>query len=203
MSGRHQSQKSVRMDGTSCTETKPPSQDLSRESRILSTLSTELMLLSHHPSRWVQRGSQLLKLGYSELALGDAYKARLLIDTALAAKCTPLRDRVRLILGLDIYLTMTGDGSCIKPDFGSFERKIKERLPGLQIDVWTLLIAGLKAANAYVDQIAMCKQAVRELADRSTTFMLDTSGAEERLRWKKDAAQSAYLADSVGWGGSQ
>jgi hypothetical protein len=56
--------------------------DLIKEIRAL---TRDIADLPYHPYYWRERGLKLLRLGYPELALGDIYKARLLLEAGTRA----------------------------------------------------------------------------------------------------------------------
>lgn len=66
-------------------------------------LTETIAQLPYDPTLWLLRAQLLLSLGYPELAAGDAYKARLLIQAAIQESKSPLGSAVRLQLGYALY----------------------------------------------------------------------------------------------------
>jgi len=56
----------------------------------LARLTSNIMLLPYDPENWILRARLLNVLGYPELAVGDAYKARMLVDAGSATKLSKL-----------------------------------------------------------------------------------------------------------------
>jgi len=62
-------------------------------------------------------------------------------------------------------------------------------------DAWTVLIESLKAANAYVDQITVCSNAIKLFAKHATELIRNTANAQQRVDYKTEVAAS--LPDQI------
>ena len=66
--------------------------------------------------------------------------------------------------------------------------RVDNTLHNMALDACTVLIDGLKGANAYVDQIAVCKDATKLFGKRATELMRNTLDAQQRVDYKTEVA---------------
>ena len=59
------------------------------------SFTQQLAALPYDPETWLNRGNCLRLLGYPELALGDVYKARLLVEAGIEETPSSLGEEVR------------------------------------------------------------------------------------------------------------
>jgi hypothetical protein len=150
------------------------------------------MLLPYDPENWILRARLLNVLGYPELATGDAYKARMLVNAGLASKVTRLRTHVRLVIGMKLLLASSSSEEGIPNNLAHTDigTRVEGALHSMAVDAWTVLIEGLKAANAYVDQMTVCKGATKLFGKHATEVMRDLSHAQQRVDYKTEVAAS-------------
>lgn len=78
-----------------------------------SKLTKDIADLPYNPELWLHRGQCLHLLGYPELALGDVFKARLLVEAALGntsiLATTTTGNNVLLTLGMRIWWLRMAD----------------------------------------------------------------------------------------------
>jgi len=173
-------------------------QDVSRGALDLARLTSNIMLLPYDPENWILRARLLNILGYPELATGDAYKARMLVDAGSATKLGRLRTHVRLVIGMKLFLATSTGNEHVAVDLAMADigARVAGTLHSMALAAWTVLIEGLKAANAYVDQITVCKNATKLFGKLATELMWNTSDAQQRVDFKTDVAAS--LPNPVG-----
>jgi len=172
-------------------------QDINKSALDLAQLTSNIMSLPYDPENWISRARLLNVLGYPELATGDTYKARMLLDAGSASKIGKLRTHVRLVVGMKLLLAPStsqfdnsSDQECA--DIGT---RVDSIFRSMARDAWTVLIESLKAANAYVDQITVCKNATKLFAKHATQLMRNTADAQQRVDYKTEVAAS--LPDQV------
>ncbi|KAF2489826.1 hypothetical protein BU16DRAFT_586014 [Lophium mytilinum] len=66
-------------------------------------LTNSIIELPYHPSSWIRRAEAHTVLVYPELAIGDAYKARLLVEAALS-NTTELGEMAVLVYGMSDWM---------------------------------------------------------------------------------------------------
>jgi len=150
------------------------------------------MLLPYDPENWILRARLLNILGYPELATGDAYKARMLADAGSAAKLGKRRTHVRLAVGTQLFMATSTSREDIAIDLAmaNIGARVDVALHNISLDAWTVLIEGLRAANAYADQITVCKNATELFGKLAKELMWNTSDAQQRVDFKADIAAS-------------
>lgn len=121
--------------------------------------------LPYDPESWLNRGNCLRLLGYPELALGDVYKARLLVEAGLAESPLVLSDQVREASQKKTYELLTTDLAWMKwadavstPEL--LTQRVNEILKRLELQIWTELMEGLMAANCCGDYVRLSREAV-------------------------------------------
>ncbi len=135
----------------------------------LSKLSEDIADLPYDPEPWLQRGQCLRLLGYPELAVGDVYKARLLVEAALESPrildTTITGNNALLTFGMKIWwLHMTDPAWEQWKSMIATPELLRERvidiLKKLELQVWTELMEGLIALNACHDYFQLSQEAV-------------------------------------------
>ncbi|KAE8445992.1 hypothetical protein EG329_012631 [Mollisiaceae sp. DMI_Dod_QoI] len=131
-----------------------------------------LASLPYDPETWLNRSNCLRLLGYPELALGDAYKARLLVEAGLEPLDMPsvLGNEVRKAFRKKTYEQHTTDPAWMKwadavSTPGLLDQKVNEMLKRLELQIWTELMEGLMAANCCGDYKRMSAEAVERFPD--------------------------------------
>jgi len=172
-------------------------QDVNKSALDLAQLTSNIMSLPYDPENWISRARLLLVLGYPELATGDAYKARMLVDAGSASKIGKLRTHVRLLVAMKLLLaTSTSQFENLSyQECADIGTRVDSIFRSMARDACTVLIEGLKAANAYVDQIIVCKNATKLFAKHATELMCNTADAQQRVDYKTEVAAS--LPDQV------
>lgn len=129
-----------------------------------------LATVPYDPEIWLNRGNCLRLLGYPELALGDVYKARLLVEAGLLKTPSELGDEVRKTFRKKTYVLHTTDPTWMKwahtvstPEL--LVQKVEEMLKRLELQIWTELMEGLMAANCCGDYVRMSREAVKKFPD--------------------------------------
>lgn len=79
-------------------------QEVEGQQKLLLRHARELQTAPYHCDRWLLRAHDLMKLGFPELAAGDAYKSVLLSDAALSWTSTSLSLSARLYFGMAIFI---------------------------------------------------------------------------------------------------
>ncbi|MCJ1230239.1 hypothetical protein MMC12_006911 [Toensbergia leucococca] len=129
-------------------------------------LTRKLRDLPYNPDYWYMRAHLLSGLGYPELAAGDAHKAYLLINAALADETTVLGEHVKLYYAMDVWLR----------DVVEWRRQLptdlwKFRIRSLLIDslgqTYKALMTALFLANATWDFLRICKEAKEKFPSES------------------------------------
>lgn len=129
----------------------------------------QLAALPYDPETWLNRGNCLRLLGFPELALGDVYKARLLVEAGLLPNTSPsvLRQDVRKAFRLKTYTLHTTDPAWMRwadavstPEL--LELKVDEMLKRVELQIWTELMEGLMAANCCADYVRMSREAAKK-----------------------------------------
>ena len=110
----------------------------------LQDLSQWLLRCPYNPLAWLQRAELLLELGFPELAVGDAYKALLLIGKSRNAQDS-LAVCINNHLGISLTSTMTT---------AELQRSVPEQYAVLA------LIQGLLLANCLQESLEYAQQAV-------------------------------------------
>lgn len=135
----------------------------------------------YDPEIWLNRAHSLRLLGFPELSLGDAYKARLLVEAALSSPTSPattselspipgLKDKVLKSFRQKTYDLHTKNPAWIRwADTVSTPQrlasKVTELLQRLELQIWTELMEGLMAANCAVDYQLVARQAVAKFPE--------------------------------------
>ncbi|KFZ16869.1 hypothetical protein V502_04861 [Pseudogymnoascus sp. VKM F-4520 (FW-2644)] len=137
---------------------------LAAESSDLQTFTKSIAEQPYDPESWLLRGRCLRLLGFPELALGDAYKARLLVE-ASQERSTPLGkksflalcDKTRLQHEMDLRLAAWKH---LVSTTELLEKRVLAELQELELQVWSELMEGLMASNACSDYLTLSKEAV-------------------------------------------
>ena len=125
-------------------------------------------------------------LGYPELSVGDAYKARLIVDAAKSSASALGRQAIA-VLRHKVTQSANRDGATSKSnrtaEISSFE--LDRAIINLELDVWRTLIESLHAANACGDSLDVCHNAVERFPSVqwfSQTLELTKEWHRERTR---------------------
>jgi hypothetical protein len=114
-----------------------------------------ILALPYEPGHWLLRADSLLTLGYPELAVGDAYKARLLTQAGLAEDESDLGEQVLLSHGMGYWYR---DPDILKQRAnGNFRANVVSSLRRLENNAWALFVRGLMHTGAVADIISFRK----------------------------------------------
>ncbi len=191
-----------------------PSQQFASESSEVIYFTQLLATLPYDPETWLNRGNCLRLLGYPELALGDVYKARLLVEAGLLETPSILGDEVRKAYRLKIYELFTTNPAWMKwADSVSTPQllvvKVTEMLRILELQIWTELMEGLMAANCCGDYVRISREAVEKFPE-DTFFPSEVVNADAwyvqrqnilRKRMESGEMNEGQLSDSLLNGG--
>ncbi|KUJ09695.1 uncharacterized protein LY89DRAFT_657159 [Mollisia scopiformis] len=140
------------------------------ESDEVIALTQSLASLPYDPETWLNRAHSLRLLGYPELSLGDAYKARLLVEAGLDPMPSILGEDVRKASRKKIHVLHTTDPAWKRwahtvstPQL--LAEKVGEMLKRLELQVWTELMEGLMAANCARDYQRLAREAVEKFPE--------------------------------------
>jgi hypothetical protein len=149
----------------------------------------------YDPETWLNRGNCLRLLGYPELALGDVYKARLLVEAGIEKTSSVLGNEVRKAFRKKIYELHTTDPAWMKwahtvstPELLS--QKVQEMLKRLELQIWTELMEGLMAANCCGDYARMSREAVEKFPD-DEFFPSEVSNADAWYAQREEVLKTA------------
>lgn len=188
-------------------------QSLYHSNECLKSLTSALSIFPYDPCLWLLRSSFLLHLGYPELAVADAYKARLLADTALNGDPTdPQGLSSRLTFGMIVW---TGWNKHFDPDMGMLWEAIDFEDAGGELDLdnvalqvanrmhvarkltWQLFIVALEHANAVRDSLNFAREAFVKFSGARLCLWLEPFilSMVPRVERKREAALEASRND--------
>jgi hypothetical protein len=162
------------------------------EANEIKKFTKEIADLPYDPEPWLYRGRSLRLLGYPELALGDVYKARLLVEAALE-NTTALGSNAILTFGMKLwYLHITDSAwkqwiSMIStPEL--LRARVENVLKQLELQVWTELMESLIASNACSDYLTLSQEAVAKFPS-DEIFLSELRNAESWFQQREDILQ--------------
>ena len=127
--------------------------------------TTAIIELPYEPGLWLLRAQLLLGLGYPELAAGDAYKARLLVEAA-HHRSSHLGTKVRLQYGMCLWL---GWHHRWDPQIGGLDaqfvsveniaEELETGLQGYEQQAWSILIIALQHADCLFENLELAQEA--------------------------------------------
>lgn len=176
------------------------SQRLDLEINELSKLTKEIADLPYDPELWLYRGRSLRLLGYPELALGDVYKARLLVEAALE-NSTALGDKAILTFGMKIwYLHMTdsawGQWKSAISTAELLKTRVMDVLKKFELQIWTELMEGLIASNACKDYIQLSQEAVAKFPS-DEIFPSELANAQSWFKQREDILEAQHISGAM------
>lgn len=123
----------------------------------------------------------LRALGYPELSLGDAHKARLLVKAA-KLEDSILGNQVALTVGMKIWMLFTTDPAYAKWSqiinaSGELRGRVNEMLSKLELQFWAEIMEGLIAANCCAEYLQLSKEALA-LFPEDAVFASEVANAE-------------------------
>lgn len=171
----------------------------------LSKLTKDITDLPYDPEPWLHRGQCLRLLGYPELALGDVYKARLLVEAALENASilgtTITKNNALLTFGMKIWwLHMTDPAweqwksMIATPEL--LRSRVTDILKKLELQVWTELMEGLIASNACHDYVQLSREAVAKFPS-DEIFPSELINAESWFKQREDILQTQHNAGDI------
>ncbi|KAL9089199.1 MAG: hypothetical protein Q9159_002670 [Coniocarpon cinnabarinum] len=130
-----------------------------------------IALIPYEPGLWILRSQLLLALGYPELAAGDAYKARLLIEAA-KKPASVLGSNVHLQYGMCLWLRwherfdsgLAGLGSQ-SVDITNIANEVAERLNGYEQQAWSILIIALQHLDCLQENQKLAREAEQKFGE--------------------------------------
>lgn len=139
-------------------------QHLEAETEDLIQFTKDIALQPYDPELWLNRAHCLRLLGFPELGLGDAYKARLLVEAALENTTALGTDALRTF-SKKVYNLHMSDPAWIRwrlyvstPEL--LQSRVTDMLKRIEIQCWTELMEGLMASNCCNDYLEMSKAAI-------------------------------------------
>ena len=138
-------------------------------------------MLCYDPSAWLERANHLRELGYSELAAGDAYKARLLVQANLD-----------LIRGKSTEL-----GRRVAANTPDFLKGVTERL---HASIFQLLVSLLKDLNEPSGLQALCIEC-REICPSDLSFQIYLEDALKMSNTIRSGRRAQYADPEFEWTG--
>ncbi|KAH0553372.1 hypothetical protein GP486_006557, partial [Trichoglossum hirsutum] len=133
----------------------------------------------YDPEIWYSRAVRLLNLGYPELAVGDAYKATLLVDAGLDYYSS-LGERVRLHFGMSLWYhnnRKPSDAELFDPIL------MHQLLRTVRKSTYRVMVSSLALIHAHTDTKTVCQMALRKF--HIDGFLVRSLGtAIDRLREK-------------------
>jgi hypothetical protein len=168
------------------------------EIRELSRLTKDIADLPYDPEPWLHRGQCLRLLGYPELALGDVYKARLLVEAALGNTSilgtTITGNNALLTFGMKIWWLHTTDPAweqwksmITTPEL--LRSRVTDILKKLELQVWAELMEGLIAMNACHDYVQLSREAVAKFPSDGI-FPSELINAESWFKQREEILQT-------------
>ena len=164
--------------------------DLSQESlrtrlaKILIAYHQELRLNPYNPKKWIDRGRHYIELGYGELAVSDAYKARLLLDSFLGAFDTNVTYSDLGKDSLPCKVSAALAGTVWKSDMGTDREHDAGSLSSakfLQQQAFLVMASALIYLRGYYDAIQVLDEAI-VLCGTCEQLQNLRSQAEEKFR---------------------
>ena len=123
-------------------------------------ITKQLRELPYDPECWTWRGQRLLDLGYPELAIGDAYKAGLLVG-AMKKNDTTLGENALLMYGMRLLHSNPGMGATLWTG-DTFKTRIMDALYNVEVKTVELLVNSLYNAHAFDDAERVCQIAAKQ-----------------------------------------
>lgn len=171
----------------------------------ISKLTKDIADLPYDPEPWLHRSQCLRRLGYPELALGDAYKARLLVEAALGgtsiSSTDVTGDNALVTFGMKVWwLHMTDPAweqwkSTIATP-GALRDRVIDILKRLELQIWTELMEGLMASNACHDYVQMSREAVAKFPS-DVIFPSELMNAEAWFEQRKDILDTQHTTGEI------
>lgn len=136
--------------------------------RRLQKNTRALKEIPYEPGLWLLRAQLLLGLGYPELAAGDAYKARLLVEASYKAT-SALGAHVRLQYGMCLWLgwhhrwdPALGGLDSQFVDQSNIHEEVFTGLQGYEQQAWSILIIALQHADCLLENQELAREAERK-----------------------------------------
>lgn len=171
-----------------------PHQLLEAEIKDLSQFTKDIAAQPYDPESWLNRGHCLRTLGFPELALGDAYKARLLVEAALEDTSILGSEANKLFAEkvLTIHLTHPAwKAQVATPEL--LRIRVKAMLERIELQVWTELMEGLMASNCCSEYLKLSKEAVAKFPD-DQFFPSEVENAESWFKQRQTILEG-YVAE--------
>ncbi|KAG0652468.1 Trithorax-related 4 [Hyphodiscus hymeniophilus] len=169
-------------------------EQLESEIKDLAHFTKSISLTPYDPELWLNRAHCLRLLGYPELGLGDAYKARLLVEATLETPGSTLGTNALQTFAKKIYIQHMTD-----PAWSQWKSRVStsallkarslDMLKRLEAHIWTELMEGLIASNCCGDYLKLSKEAVLKFPD-DEVFPSDVANAESWYQQRVDILQA-------------
>ncbi|KAI9780163.1 MAG: hypothetical protein M1839_007000 [Geoglossum umbratile] len=117
----------------------------------------------YDPENWYRRASGLCDIGYPDLAIGDAYKATLLVDAGLDYS-SALGENVRLQFGMSLWYREEGSWGGVHP-----ADLVDVSLRMIQDAAFNVILHSLGLLQAYTDVLVVCQAAMSRFPE-STVY---------------------------------
>jgi hypothetical protein len=163
----------------------------------LSQTTKELALTPYDPESWLNRAQTLRILGFPELGLGDAYKSRLLVESALENSSETGTAALKAFSAKIYHLHVTSPGleqHVATPEL--LQLRVTAMLKRLEIQCWTELMEGLMACNCCNDYIQLSKAAVEKFPG-DAVFQSELDNANAWYGQRVDQLQARVDSDEM------
>lgn len=119
----------------------------------------------------------------------------MLIDAAQSTNVSSLTDNVRLVVGMKLFCTSITEKDQQDPSFAVEDHaaKLEHELETLALEIWTILLRALAAANAYMDQAATMRRALKTFDNNAAPEMRNMDAVQQKIDRKREAAQIGLL----------
>jgi hypothetical protein len=182
-------------------------QRLEAEIEDLVQFTKDIARLPYDPESWLNRAHCLRLLGFPELGLGDAYKARLLVEAALENTSSLGVDALKTFSRKVYNLHMTDPAWQQWRSHVSIPELLQSRVTGMlkriEIQCWTELMEGLMASNCCNDYVEMSKEAISKFpSDEVFPSELDNANSwyQQRVDILEGRVETGDLtAEQMAW----
>ena len=170
------------------------SQQFDAEIKDLGQFTRSIAILPYDPETWLNRAHCLRIMGFPELSLGDAYKARLLVEAALEDRSSTLGSNTFQAFAKKIYIQHMTDPAWEQwksrvATSALLQARTTDMLKRLEAHIWTELMEGLIASNCCSDYLKMSKAAVEKFPD-DVVFPSDVANGESWFQQRVDILQA-------------
>ena len=140
----------------------------------------DIRLHPYLPKAWIGRAARFLALGYAELAVADAHKARLLLKDLSPALWNDTEKNLDS-LAVNVTMAIVRDSFC-KSSEETSDRVLEQLASGYK-DATLLMVQGLNSLEAYQDSISFLEYYLEGIPDEPsfTALLKETQERLQRL----------------------